>query len=121
MMKLELFEEALCCSTGVCGPSVDENLLRITGVFESLKNSKKIEANRYNLSSNPAEFTKNKLVLKQLQEQGNGCLPIMIVDDKIVKSGSYPTNQEIIEITGIELVGTKTQNDSCCGGNTTCC
>ena len=43
-MKLELFEEALCCSTGVCGPSVDENLLRITGIFESLKKINQVEA-----------------------------------------------------------------------------
>ena len=64
-MKLELFEEALCCSTGVCGPSVDENLLRITGIFESLKKINQVEANRYNLSSNPADFNKNEAVEKQ--------------------------------------------------------
>lgn len=119
-MKLELFEEALCCSTGVCGPSVDENLLRITGVFETLKNSNQIDANRYNLSSNPADFTKNELVLKELQEKGNECLPITLVNNKIVKTGSYPSNQEIQEFTGIEFVTKSTQNNSCCGGEGTC-
>lgn len=119
-MKLELYEEALCCSTGVCGPSVDENLLRITGVFESLKNIKHVAANRYNLSSNPADFTKNEAVLKELQEKGNGCLPITLVDDKIVKTGSYPTNEEIQEFTGLVFVSQESQSNSCCGGNGTC-
>lgn len=119
-MKLELFEEALCCSTGVCGPSVDDNLLRITGIFESLKKINRVEANRYNLSSNPADFTKNELVLKELQENGNDILPITLVNGKIVKTGNYPTNEEIQEFTGIVFVTQNTQNNSCCGGNGTC-
>lgn len=119
-MKLELFEEALCCSTGVCGPSVDENLLRITGIFESLKKINQVEANRYNLSSNPAGFTKNEAVLKELQEKGNDVLPITLVNDTIVKTGSYPTNEEIQEFTGIVFVTQNSQNNSCCGGNGIC-
>ena len=119
-MKLELFEEALCCSTGVCGPSVDENLLRITGVFESLKKLENFEANRYNLSSNPADFTKNAEVLKELQEKGKDILPITLVNDKIVKTGSYPTNKEIEELTGVIFVTQESNKNSCCGGNGTC-
>lgn len=119
-MRLELFEEALCCSTGVCGPSVDENLLRITGVFESLNKINQVTASRYNLSSNPADFTKNETVLKELQEKGNDILPITLVNDKIVKTGSYPTNEEIQEFTGIIFVTQNSQNSSCCEGNGTC-
>lgn len=119
-MKLELFEEALCCSTGVCGPSVDENLLRITGVFESLNKINQVTASRYNLSSNPADFTTNETVLKELQEKGNNILPITLVNDKIVKTGSYPTNEEIQEFTGITFVTQNSQNSSCCEGNGTC-
>lgn len=26
--SIEIFEPALCCSTGVCGPEVDESLVR---------------------------------------------------------------------------------------------
>ena len=37
MKKLELFEPAMCCSTGVCGPSVDEELLMVTSVFETFE------------------------------------------------------------------------------------
>jgi len=36
MNKLEIFELAMCCSTGVCGPSMDEDLLMVTSVVRSL-------------------------------------------------------------------------------------
>lgn len=44
-----------------------------------------MEAKRYNLSSNPADFTKNQSVLKELQEKGNDILPITLINDKVVK------------------------------------
>ncbi|MEG0619260.1 MAG: arsenite efflux transporter metallochaperone ArsD [Bacilli bacterium] len=118
-MKLELFEKALCCSTGVCGPSVDENLLRITGIFESLNKVESIEATRYNLSSTPKAFTENPLILKVLKEKGKDALPITVVADEIVKIGAYPTNEELQKYTGIILVEANTSN-SCCGGSGTC-
>ena len=37
MKKLELFEPAMCCSTGVCGPSVDEELLMVHLYLKLLK------------------------------------------------------------------------------------
>ena len=86
----------------------------------SLKKINQVEANRYNLSSNPADFTKNEAVLKELQEKGNDVLPITLVNDTIVKTGSYPTNEEIQEFTGIVFVTQNSQNNSCCGGNGTC-
>lgn len=119
MMKLELFEKALCCSTGVCGPSVDENLLRITGIFESLNKVDSIEAIRYNLSSTPKAFTENQAVLKELKEKGKEALPVTVIDGKVMKTGAYPTNEEIQQFTGVILVEAKSSN-SCCGGSGTC-
>lgn len=37
MKKLEIFDPAMCCSTGVCGPSVDPNLMRIATIINALK------------------------------------------------------------------------------------
>ena len=28
-MKLEIFEPSMCCSTGVCGPSPDDELIKL--------------------------------------------------------------------------------------------
>ncbi|MGO3202219.1 MAG: arsenic metallochaperone ArsD family protein, partial [Ruoffia tabacinasalis] len=56
MKKLAIYEPALCCSTGVCGPSVDEDLLRITGVMKQVKEEDDVMMIRYNLASNPNSF-----------------------------------------------------------------
>jgi len=29
MKKIEIFDPAMCCPTGVCGPSIDPELLRM--------------------------------------------------------------------------------------------
>lgn len=38
MKKMITFDPAMCCSTGVCGPSVDKELLRVATVLNTLKN-----------------------------------------------------------------------------------
>ena len=50
MHKLEVFDPPMCCSTGVCGPSVDPNLVRFAADLEWLK-SKGVEINRCNLGT----------------------------------------------------------------------
>ena len=39
-MKIEIFEPTMCCSSGICGPSVDENLVKISENIEILKSAK---------------------------------------------------------------------------------
>lgn len=35
--QVQIFEQAMCCPTGVCGPSIDPELLRISAVLDTLK------------------------------------------------------------------------------------
>lgn len=37
-MKIEIFEPTMCCSSGICGPSVDKSLVKISEDIEILKN-----------------------------------------------------------------------------------
>ena len=104
MTKLALYESALCCSTGVCGPSVDENLIRITGIMQQVKKMDDKQMIRYNLASNPNSFARNQQVTQMIQEKGIECLPISVLDgDTIVKTGDYPTNDEISEWLGAPI------------------
>ena len=89
MEKLAIYEPALCCSTGVCGPSVDENLIRITAVMQHVRKVEGKQMVRYNLSANPNSFIRNEAVQQVLQEKG--------------KVGDYPTNQEIADWLGVSL------------------
>ena len=100
MKKMFIYEPAMCCSTGLCGVSIDPELLRISTVISSLKNNG-IEVIRFNLSSATQEFVKNGAVNKLMSDEGVEVLPITVLDDVIVKKGSYPTNDELIHLLDI--------------------
>ena len=38
MKKIEIFDPAMCCPTGLCGTNIDPELMRIAVVIETLKN-----------------------------------------------------------------------------------
>jgi hypothetical protein len=101
MSKVEIFDPALCCSTGVCGPSVDPELVRVaTAIF--LLEKKGCDIKRYNLGFEPAKFVENNEVHKVLNEKGPDSLPITLVEDKVAKIGTYPTNEELAEWFGVK-------------------
>lgn len=118
MKKLELFEPAMCCSTGVCGPSVDEELLMVTSVFETFEGLDSVETSRHNLTSDPDAFVNNQTILKLLQEKGNDILPVTLVDGEIVKEGAYPTLEEFGKFGDVHFVAQPAKSSGgCCGGN----
>lgn len=93
MKKMQIFEPAMCCATGLCGVGVDSELLRISTVLNTLKNNG-IDVDRFNLSNFPMEFIKNRVVNEYINQKGPGGLPVIMVDGKIVIQGRYPTNVE---------------------------
>jgi hypothetical protein len=100
MSKVEIFDPALCCSTGVCGPSVDPELTRVaTAIF--LLEKKGYAIKRYNLGFEPAFFVENKEVNKVLHEKGPDSLPITLVEGEVSKIGAYPTNDELAKWFGV--------------------
>lgn len=102
MKKIQIFEPAMCCSTGVCGVSVDPELVRISTILNTLTN-KGIEIDRFNLSSAPQEFITNKTINKLINEQGVDVLPVTILDGEIVVTGKYPTNEEIAKMLDLSI------------------
>ncbi|QAV19256.1 arsenical resistance operon transcriptional repressor ArsD [Paenibacillus chitinolyticus] len=90
----------MCCSTGVCGPSVDPELIRISSAVHHLK-TKGIDISRFNLASEPDAFVSNQVINKLLAEKGTDVLPVVIVDDQIVQEKGDPTNGELSLWTGI--------------------
>lgn len=116
MKTMRIYEPAMCCPTGLCGVGVDPELLRISTVLNTLKQNG-VEVQRFNLTSAPAEFIKNKAVTEYMQKFGPDKLPVVVVDDFIVISGRYPTNEEFtswLELPA-DILGV-----SCCEGDTSC-
>ena len=117
MKTMKIFEPAMCCPTGLCGVSVDPELLRVSTTLNTLKQNG-IEVRRYNLTSAPQEFVNSKPVAEYLQKFGPEKLPVVTVEDVIVITGRYPTNEEFTSWLGLspDVLGV-----SCCGGNSSCC
>ncbi|WIV13959.1 arsenite efflux transporter metallochaperone ArsD [Proteiniborus sp. MB09-C3] len=100
MRKMTIFDPAMCCPTGICGPSIDPELLRVSRVINRLKRSDVI-VERHNLTNNPMIFVNNKVINEILTEEGVEVLPITMVDGEIVKTKSYPTDEEFVKFLDI--------------------
>jgi hypothetical protein len=125
MKTMKIYEPAMCCSTGLCGVSVDPELLRISTTLNTLKETG-IDVQRFNLTNAPQEFVNNKAVAEFLQKFGPEKLPVVVVDDVIVISGHYPTNEEFVKwlnvpaaLLGVTADDEKSSGGCCCSGG--CC
>ncbi|API89759.1 arsenite efflux transporter metallochaperone ArsD [Desemzia sp. C1] len=121
MTELAIYEPAMCCATGVCGPSVNEDLLQITSVINALDTLDGFQATRYSLSSNPQAFVDNASLSTLLQEKGAEALPVTLLNGEIVKVGDYPSMEEITAFTGVQFVPMDSDTGGCCGPNSGCC
>ena len=100
MVNMIIFDPAMCCPTGLCGPVINPDLLRISTAINNLeKNGVKIE--RYSLANNPQAFVDNKTINEILNRDGVDALPVTIVDGKVVKTKKYPTNDELIKFLDV--------------------
>jgi arsenite methyltransferase len=104
MTRLAVYDPPMCCSTGVCGPVVDPVLPRIAADLDWLRRQG-IEVQRYNLGQQPQEFASNPAVMAILREQGNDCLPLVLVDGAVVCRGTYPDRAELARLAGVETAG----------------
>ena len=65
---------------------------------------------RFNLSSAPMAFVNNKMINDFINEKGVEALPAVVIDENIVMTGRYPTNEELVsllEVTASYLTHTK--------------
>ena len=102
MKKMCIYEPAMCCSTGLCGVGVDQKLLRLSTVLNSLKKNG-VEVQRFNLSNSPQEFMNNKAVNEFINKKGIDGLPITVLDGEIVLTGKYPTNEEFVKLLNVPM------------------
>src|SRR3974390_3235135 len=93
---VQVFDPAMCCSTGVCGPDVDPKLVRFAADVKWLQ-EEGVGVERFNLSQSPAAFVENELVKQALTHKGEAALPVVLVGGEIQASGRYPTRTELGE------------------------
>jgi hypothetical protein len=124
-MNIKIYDPAMCCSTGVCGPSVDPELVRIQETLRQIKKqAPAVKIERYGLSADPQAFVDNTAVAELLKNEGPQCLPLAFVDGMIFSKGRYPSNgqlQATLKKSGLEVtLAEKIKTSSCCSGPDFC-
>lgn len=100
-MKVEIYDPPMCCSSGICGPSIDPVLVKTNDAVLALK-KQAVEVYRYNLKQQPKDFLVNQTVADLLHMEGKKVLPITLVNDQVFKTGEYPSYEELCKVLGIE-------------------
>jgi glutaredoxin len=122
MKKLEIYEPALCCSTGVCGVDVDPQLVQCAADLQWLA-EQGVEVARYNLGQEPQAFADNPQVVKEL-EAGIERLPIVVIDNRIVSTGVYLSREQLVQKLALSdkpKVTIPVVESSCCNPKSGCC
>lgn len=122
MSQIQIFDPALCCSTGVCGVEVDEALVKLAADIEWAKaNGARIE--RFNLAQQPMAFADSAVVKGLLERSGEEALPIVVLDGQLALAGRYPTRNELARWAGFAQPAAKITpiaDSNCCSGGRCC-
>ena len=118
--RLDVFDPAMCCSTGVCGPDIDPKLIRFAADLEWL-GEQGIAVERFNLAQQPTAFATNTPVRQALEAAGETSLPVLLVDGRLVSSGVYPSRDQLAGWFALQA-GASTKASTGCGcGPKGCC
>lgn len=98
--RLEVFDPALCCATGVCGPTSDPDLARFAGDLARLRRQE-VAIERHNLAQDPGAFADHPAVRAELEKAGIACLPVVIADGRVLATGRYPSRAELFAAFGL--------------------
>jgi AhpD family alkylhydroperoxidase len=98
---IQVFDPAMCCSAGVCGPSVDPKLVQFAADLDWLS-SKGATVERFNLAQQPEAFASNDQVKRALEHEETKCLPLILVNGVIVSKGTYPDQAQLARWMGIK-------------------
>lgn len=104
MKRMRVFDPPMCCSTGVCGPSVDPVLPQFASDLEWIR-GQGVEVERYNLAQQPQAFAASETVKAVLRRFGTGCLPLVLVDEEVAHQGSYPSRELLCQLLGLSSPG----------------
>lgn len=119
MKSIQVYDPALCCSSGVCGAEVDQQLVTFSADVDWAKQNKLL-IERFNLAQQPMAFANNQVVRSFLERSGQEALPLILVDGEVALAGRYPNRAELARWAGLVQPLVAAPANSCCSG-TQCC
>jgi hypothetical protein len=112
--SIQIFDPAMCCSSGVCGTDIDPQLLSFSADIDWAKNNG-AQIERFNVAQQPMDFANNKVVRDFLERSGQDALPLTLLDGEFALAGRYPNRTELARWAGIAAV-VDIKADTCCSG-----
>ena len=94
MTKIVIYEAAMCCSSGVCGPSPDKSLIELQDTIDKVRGMG-CEVERFSITQHPGKFRENPAIIKIIREQQVKALPVTTYEGQIIKVGAYPGLDEL--------------------------
>jgi hypothetical protein len=118
---VQVFDPAMCCPTGLCGPGVDPALLAIARDLRWLQASG-VTVERFGLAQQPGSFATNRVVSELLQAHGDDALPATLVNGRLLLHGRYPSRDLLVSALGAEPTApAEGSAPPCCEPGSGCC
>ena len=118
MSTIQVFDAALCCSSGVCGTDVDQNLVTFAADFSWAK-EQGAAIERFNLAKQPLAYAENTTVKAFLVRSGIEALPLILVAGEIALAGRYTQRHQLSQWAGLTQPEPEPAGNCCSGGK--CC
>ena len=118
MSSITVFDPAMCCSSGVCGPKPDQKLSVFSADLSYLETLGH-RVTRHNLAQEAAAFVANLTVRAMLEAHQNEALPIIMRDGEMVSYGTYPTREQLVAMAAgepVETADAEPVSHCCCSG-----
>jgi len=97
MTTIQIFDPAMCCSTGVCGVDVDQSLIEFAADVDWLK-KQGVTVERFNLAQQPQAFASHAAIRELLDKHGEAALPAILVKGEVRHRGvPYPSRDQLAQ------------------------
>jgi wyosine [tRNA(Phe)-imidazoG37] synthetase (radical SAM superfamily) len=98
MKKIDLiiYEGAMCCSTGICGPEPDKVLIEFNETLQKIQREfNGVNVVRASISFNVNMFLEKNEIIEVIKDQGPDILPITTINGSIIAKQRYLTYEEL--------------------------
>lgn len=107
--RIEVFDPPMCCSSSVCGRKVGHKLVQFSAALDWLR-GQGLQVERYNLGHHYNAFAGNGALVRAISEHGLNCLPLMLVNGRIVSWGEDLAQKTLAAKAGLSRAGVPPEN-----------
>lgn len=120
MKKVQIFDPALCCASGVCGVETDQALVTFAADVDWVR-QQGASVERFNLAKEPMAFAENAAIKGYLERSGAEALPVILLNGEIALAGRYPTRDELSRWLGLNKAASRLNVTGGCCSDSGCC